>query len=145
MVESARYTTARQYEEAGHDYLTTAVSLRTATLNLLLSTIGQDGISNAPLGSLLVIQAAAPIPDLYIYELKIDWSKRDEVYPFLWIKLTRNGNTFAAHYSITGRDWIFMDQANIVLPQVLNLGMSVTSHEEGALAFAEFTDLSINN
>ena len=42
-----------------------------------------------------------------------------------------------------GSSWILVDQATRLLAQTLWTGMAVTSHEEGALAYGEFSNLSV--
>ena len=67
-----------------------------------------------------------------------NWSKVDGVHTPFWVKLTRSGNIFRAFYSIDGSTWTLMEEENIPLSQTLLIGMALTSHEEGLLAYAEF-------
>ena len=64
--------------------------------------------------------------------------------PF-WVKISRVGNLLQAHYSMDGTNWTFLNEATMSLSETLLVGMAVTSHEEGALAFAEFSNLSVND
>jgi len=64
--------------------------------------------------------------------------------PF-WVKITRVGNLFQAYFSMDGANWTFLNEATMSLSETLLVGMAVTSHEEGALAFAEFSNLSVND
>ena len=75
----------------------------------------------------------------------VDWSKLDNVYATFWVKISRQGNLFVAYYSLDGSTWTLVNDATMVLPDTLLVGMAVTSHEEGALAFAEFSNVSITN
>ncbi|MCB1122602.1 MAG: DUF1349 domain-containing protein, partial [Verrucomicrobiae bacterium] len=71
-----------------------------------------------------------------------NWSKTDAIADPVWIKLTRTGNLFQAHYSLNGTDWILQDEITMAFPESVLFGMAVTSHQEGSLAYAEFSNLS---
>ncbi|MDA0349267.1 MAG: hypothetical protein O3C43_19560 [Verrucomicrobia bacterium] len=64
--------------------------------------------------------------------------------PF-WVKITRTGNLYQAHYSMDGTHWTFVNETSMSLSEILLVGMAVTSHQEGALAFGEFSNLSVND
>lgn len=63
----------------------------------------------------------------------------------VWMKLNRTGNLWKAYYSQNGSDWNLQDQATINLPETVLFGMALTSHDETALAFADFSNLSDNS
>ena len=74
-----------------------------------------------------------------------DWSKIDGISTPIWVKVSRTGNLYQGHYSLDGANWILVNQATIALSQTLLVGMAVTSHEEGALAYAEFSNLTVTD
>lgn len=74
-----------------------------------------------------------------------NWSKVDGVETPFWLKISRSGNLFTASYSLDGAQWNVVNEANLTLSETVLIGMAVTSHKEGALAYAEFSDLLVSN
>lgn len=74
-----------------------------------------------------------------------DWSMHEDFVDPVWMKVTRQGNLLQAYYSQNGNDWSFLDENTVDLPDKVLFGMALTSHEEGTLAYAEFSNLSVNN
>lgn len=74
-----------------------------------------------------------------------NWSKVDGVETPFWLKISRSGNLFRASYSLDGAQWNVVNEANLTLSETVLIGMAVTSHKEGALAYAEFSDLLVSN
>ncbi|MDG2167242.1 MAG: DUF1349 domain-containing protein [Opitutales bacterium] len=74
-----------------------------------------------------------------------NWSKVDGVETPFWLKISRSGNLFTASYSLDGAQWNVVNEANLTLSETVVIGMAVTSHKEGALAYAEFSDLLVSN
>ena len=70
------------------------------------------------------------------------WSMKEGIVDPVWMKLNRAGNQFRAFYSSNGTDWTLQDEVSMDLPDTALFGMAVTSHQEGSLAFAEFTNLA---
>ena len=73
------------------------------------------------------------------------WSSVDGVETPFWLKISRSGNLFRASYSLDGAQWNFLGEATISLSETILIGMAVTSHKEGSLAYAEFSDLLVSN
>lgn len=71
-----------------------------------------------------------------------DWSKTDGIVDPIWIKLVRAGNSYSASYSLNGSDWVLQDSVTMDMPDRVLFGMALTSHAEGSLAYAEFSNLS---
>ncbi len=61
----------------------------------------------------------------------------------VWLRILRRGSTFKAYYSTNGYSWTLIRSQTLNLPDTLLLGMALTSHEEGSLAFGEFGNISI--
>lgn len=57
-----------------------------------------------------------------------------------WIKLRRAGNTFTAYASADGVSWSPSGTINIAMAAKVYMGFAVTSHNDGTLAQAEFSD-----
>ena len=74
-----------------------------------------------------------------------NWSKVDGIQDPFWVKVSRTGDVFRAYYSMNGSNWTLMNEATITLSETLLIGMALTSHEEGLLAYAEFSNLSVVN
>lgn len=73
-----------------------------------------------------------------------NWSMKDGIVDPVWLKLKRVGNQFQAFYSTNGTDWTLQDEITINLSETVLFGMALTSHKEGALAFAEYSNLGTN-
>jgi glucose/arabinose dehydrogenase/regulation of enolase protein 1 (concanavalin A-like superfamily) len=62
-----------------------------------------------------------------------------------WVRLVRNGNTFTAYRSSTGTTWTQIATANIPMTANVFVGLPVTSHNNGALCTATFTNVTVTN
>jgi PA14 domain len=64
----------------------------------------------------------------------------------LWLKLVRNGNSFAAYYSADGQRWTRIgDTISVAMPASAQVGLIVTSHDTAKLATATFSNVSVVN
>ncbi|MGJ8639764.1 MAG: Ig-like domain-containing protein [Opitutaceae bacterium] len=62
-----------------------------------------------------------------------------------WIKLVRDGDLFSGYISLDGEGWTLVDQASVsMVPDVL-AGLAVTSHNNGAVCSAEFSNVSVED
>jgi hypothetical protein len=61
------------------------------------------------------------------------------VYPNVWLRLRRVGNTFVGYRSSDGVSWVQTGSATIAgMPATMYVGLAVTSHNTSALATAKF-------
>ncbi|MCG8511301.1 MAG: Ig-like domain-containing protein, partial [Rhodospirillales bacterium] len=61
-----------------------------------------------------------------------------------WLRLVRSGNTFRAYYSFDGANWTQISSSrNINMANSVQVGLAVTSHDNGELATAQFSNVSI--
>lgn len=60
--------------------------------------------------------------------------------PGVWMRLTRSGDRFTGELSFDGTDWSLVGAYELPFDETLQIGLAVTSHAEGALATAEFTN-----
>lgn len=72
-----------------------------------------------------------------------DWSRVDGISTPVWLRISRIGNEFTAEFSFNGTDWSTLGQKILNFSDTLLLGMALTSHEEGALAYGEFSNVTI--
>jgi regulation of enolase protein 1 (concanavalin A-like superfamily) len=63
----------------------------------------------------------------------------------LWLKLVRSGNTFSASTSTDGSNWHLVGTATVTLNQTVDVGLAVTAHDNGAMATADFTNVSVTH
>ena len=61
-----------------------------------------------------------------------------------YIRLTRQGNTFTAAYSLNGSSFTDIGSTNITMGQVVKIGMAVTSHNSSEYAAAVFNEVSLS-
>jgi hypothetical protein len=61
-----------------------------------------------------------------------------------WLRLQRAGNTFTASYSIDGTTWTEIGKHTTSLSSTARVGLAVTSHNNGTLTRAEFSQVSLN-
>lgn len=65
--------------------------------------------------------------------------------PQIWLKLVRTGQTFQAYQSANGVDWRALGPAlTVALPETVLAGIAVTSHADGAICTATFTDIAFS-
>jgi hypothetical protein len=79
----------------------------------------------------------------------------DQVYPPMWIKLTRIGDTFTGYYSMNGVNWIEQENwsldgddaaknpATIAMARDVYIGLFVTSHRSGEVRTYTFDNVSV--
>jgi hypothetical protein len=60
-----------------------------------------------------------------------------------WVKLVRKGSTLTAYCSKDGVTWTKVASDTIDLPATAYVGLAVTSHDNGVLATARFTNVSV--
>ena len=63
---------------------------------------------------------------------------------FKWVKITRLGNTFSGYYSIDGSNWIFINSVDVEMPIHTDVGLALTSHNNGSLTTSEYSNFSVN-
>ena len=60
-----------------------------------------------------------------------------------WVRLTREGATVTAAFSDDGDTWTTGGSTTVALPDTVWAGLAVTSHADGELSAATFTDVSV--
>jgi len=61
-----------------------------------------------------------------------------------WVKMTRSGNTFTAHVSSDGVNWMQMGSSwTIAMGQTVQVGLAVTSGSTSALVTATFDSVAV--
>ncbi|MGF1656454.1 MAG: hypothetical protein ACFCU3_05675, partial [Verrucomicrobiales bacterium] len=61
-----------------------------------------------------------------------------------WVRITRNGDSFTAFHSSNGSSWTQIGSVNIPMNQQVNIGLAVTSHNNGNLSEAVFSNVSMS-
>jgi hypothetical protein len=61
----------------------------------------------------------------------------------VWLKIVRNGSTFTGYFSSNNQDWTLIGSKSMSLPTTIQVGVGVTSHDDGDLARGVFEDVSI--
>lgn len=59
-----------------------------------------------------------------------------------WVRITRAGNTITAFYSTNGTSWTPLGSVTLSLPSSVYVGLFATSHNDGVLTTAAFTNVS---
>ncbi len=62
----------------------------------------------------------------------------------MWLKLSREGNTFTGFKSSDGSSWVQVGTVDISMGSEILLGLAVTAHNDGALSTAIFSNVSIS-
>jgi len=62
-----------------------------------------------------------------------------------WVRLVRKGDTFSGYYSIDGLAWTLISTQTITMAANAELGLALTSHEDGTLSTGTFSNVSITN
>jgi len=62
-----------------------------------------------------------------------------------WVRLVRSGNTFTAYRSSNGTTWNRIRAVTISMTANVTIGLAVTSHNNGALCTAAFTDVTVTS
>jgi fibronectin type 3 domain-containing protein/glucose/arabinose dehydrogenase len=60
-----------------------------------------------------------------------------------WVRLVRQGNTFSGYLSANGATWTLRNSVTIAMPATINVGLAVTSHQDGTLATASFDNVAL--
>jgi regulation of enolase protein 1 (concanavalin A-like superfamily) len=60
-----------------------------------------------------------------------------------WLRLTREDSVFSAFVSDDGVTWTALGSVTVPMPVTIHVGLPVTSHNNGALATAQFTDVFV--
>lgn len=60
-----------------------------------------------------------------------------------WLKITRRGNVVSGYHSRDGLAWTLRDSITLNLPATIRAGLAVTSHKDGTLATAAFTNIEL--
>jgi subtilisin family serine protease/regulation of enolase protein 1 (concanavalin A-like superfamily) len=60
-----------------------------------------------------------------------------------WLRLTRAGNTFTAEESSNGTSWTQVGTATLAVGASLQVGLAITSHNDGTLGTATFDNVSV--
>ena len=61
----------------------------------------------------------------------------------IWLKLTRSGSTFTAATSANGTTWTTVGTVSITMGANVQVGMAVTSHADGTIATAPFSNVTV--
>ena len=61
----------------------------------------------------------------------------------VWLRLTRRGDQFVAEMSIDGMAWTFVGAITLPMTFDVYAGLVLTSHDNTALAQAQFDDVAI--
>lgn len=62
----------------------------------------------------------------------------------VWVRLDKLGDKVTGYYSTGGGSWIAVETADMNLGDDVQAGMAVTSHDNGAIAQAVFSSVSVN-
>ena len=65
------------------------------------------------------------------------------IKPPYWLKVVRQGTTFTAYVSADGTGWSPVASETIVMNQVIDVGLVVSSHQNGTLATGIFTNVTV--
>jgi len=60
-----------------------------------------------------------------------------------WVKLARRGDVITASASSDGASWTVLGSEVVVMPSTFYVGLALTSHDEGTLAYASFDQLAV--
>ncbi len=60
-----------------------------------------------------------------------------------WVKLKREGNNFTAYQSADGANWQEVGSRSISMNASVRVGLAVTSHNDGTLCTAEFSNVTV--
>ncbi len=63
----------------------------------------------------------------------------------IWLKMTRNGNSFASSYSSDGTNWSQIGATQITMSNNVYAGLCLSSHTAGTIAEATVDNVSINS
>ena len=60
-----------------------------------------------------------------------------------WVRLERVGDLFISSVSSTGTSWTEIRRETIPMAAAVQIGLAVTSHADGTLCTATFSDVSV--
>jgi len=60
-----------------------------------------------------------------------------------WVRLVRQGNLFTGYTSANGSTWALVGSSSIVMPATLYVGLAHTSHRNGVLGTASFSNVAV--
>ena len=60
-----------------------------------------------------------------------------------WVRLTRTGSTITAAVSTTGSTWTTVGTVSITMGSTIQAGLAVSSHVDGTLATARFSNVTV--
>ncbi len=60
-----------------------------------------------------------------------------------WVRITRSGNTITGYRSTNGINWTQVGSVTLNLPSTVYIGIFATSHNDGVLTTATFTNVSV--
>jgi hypothetical protein len=60
-----------------------------------------------------------------------------------WVKITRKGNTINHYISANGSNWELVNTTELPMNKEVYIGFALTSHDNGALAKAAFSNYSL--
>ena len=62
-----------------------------------------------------------------------------------WVRLIRSGDRFSGYYSTDGIHWTLIDTRTVSMSSNAEVGLGVTSHSDGDLCSATFTEVSLRS
>lgn len=62
-----------------------------------------------------------------------------------WVKITRGGNSLKGYISTNGTTWTLITTKTVTMTTNVYIGLAVTSHANGTLCTAEFSDVSVQS
>lgn len=65
------------------------------------------------------------------------------VFPDVWLKLERKGNTFLCYSGATGSDWKFYSSYESALPGKVYIGLAVTAHSKKKMTLTKFSNIIV--
>ncbi len=60
-----------------------------------------------------------------------------------WVRLVRNGDTLTSFRSTNGTNWTQIGRVSIPMAQEVHIGLAVTSHNNGTLCEATFSNVTV--
>ena len=60
-----------------------------------------------------------------------------------WVRITRSGNTITAYSSTNGTSWTSVGSLTITLPSSVYIGLFATSHNDGVITTATFSNVTV--
>src|SRR5690606_9060017 len=60
-----------------------------------------------------------------------------------WVRIVRRGDRVEGWHSADGSSWALRDSVTLALPDTVQVGLAVTSHNNGTLAAARFENVRV--